>query len=334
MEQLKTYIQEVLGESITFSPINSKELTSILPFYMGEMYTFYKIKLFNQNLILLKPIDEDEISILQISKHQELIQEKLNCKSALVFNEIESFQRKRLIDKRIQFIVPGKQIYLPFFLLDLNEKFYAKRQKKDKISPSAQVMVLWRLLDKKQKFRFEQNNQRDMAEHFSYSTMGISKAVDELIQHGLCEPIERGKDKMISFIYDRRELWLRAEALLSNPILKVVYADKLPENIGYIKSNYSALSEYSEMNPSRQKSIAIDKTIFYGLEKSGNLQNINDREGKYRLEVWKYYPALFTELLPTDDFAVDPISLYLSMKDESQDERTDYALEHLLNYIW
>ncbi len=334
MEQLKAYIQETLGDSITFSSINSKELTSTLPFYMGEMYTFYKISLFNEPLILLKPIEEDEVSIKQMSKHQELIQEKLNCKSALVLNEIEAFQRKRLIDKRIQFIVPGKQLFLPFFLLDLNEKFYAKRQKKDKISPSAQVMVLWYLLDKTQKFCFEQHNQRDLAKHFSYSTMGISKAVEELIQHGLCEPIEQGKDKMISFIADRRELWLQAEPLLSNPILKVVYVDRLPEEISYIQANYTALSEYSDMNPSRQRSIAIDKTIFYGLEKSGKLDHANDREGEFRIEVWKYNPALFTELLQTDNFAVDPISLYLSMKDDSQDERTDTALEHLLNYVW
>ena len=164
--------------------------------------------------------------------------------------------------------------------------------------------------------------------------MGISKAVEELIQHGLCEPIEHGKDKMISFIADRRELWSQAEPLLSNPVLKVVYVDSLPEAIGYIQANYTALSEYSDMNPSRQRSIAIDKTIFYGLEKSGKLVNTNDREGEYRIEVWKYNPALFTELLPTDDFTVDPISLYLSLKDESQDERTESALEHLLNYIW
>ena len=334
MEQLKAYIQETLGDSITFLPINSKELTSSLPFYMGEMYTFYKIILFNEPLILLKPIKEDEVSIMQMSKHQELIQEKLNCKSALVLNEIEAFQRKRLIDKRIQFIVPGKQLFLPFFLLDLNEKFYTKRQKKDKISPSAQVMVLWYLLDKTQKFPFEQHNQRDLAKHFSYSTMGISKAVEELIQHGLCVPIEHGKDKMISFNADRRELWFQEVPLLSNPILKVVYVDQLPDVISHIQSNYSALSEYSDMNPNRQRSVAIDKTIFYGLEKSGKLDNVNDREGEYRIEVWKYNPTLFTELLTTDDFAVDPISLYLSMKEDNHDERTDTALEHLLNNIW
>jgi hypothetical protein len=164
--------------------------------------------------------------------------------------------------------------------------------------------------------------------------MGISKAVEELIQHGLCVPIEHGKDKMISFNADRRELWFQVEPLLSNPILKVVYVDQLPDVISHIQSNYSALSEYSDMNPNRQRSVVIDKTIFYGLEKSGKLDNVNDREGEYRIEVWKYNPTLFTELLTTDDFTVDPISLYLSMKEDNHDERTDTALEHLLNYIW
>jgi hypothetical protein len=109
----------------------------------------------NHSLILFEPKQQDELSILQLSKHQTLIEEMLHCKSAVVLQEIESFQRKRLIEKRVQFIVPNKQIFLPFWLIDLKEGYATKRQKKDSLSPSAQMILIWYLLDKQRKIDFE-----------------------------------------------------------------------------------------------------------------------------------------------------------------------------------
>jgi DNA-binding MarR family transcriptional regulator len=333
MENIKEYIEEVFGGTVSFLPVHSNELGSHLPYYMIEMYSFYKINMMNQSLILFQPKQEDEISILQLSKHQELIENKLYCKSAVVVNEIESFQRKRLIEKRVQFIIPGKQMYLPFWLIDLNEKFGKKKQKKETISPSAQVLIIWYLLDKNDRFDFMHQSLKEIAVQFGYSAMTISKAVEELNAHHLCDIIEMGKEKFIRFMHNKQELWNLSEPLLVNPILKTVYTDEIPNPFHGIHAGFTALSEYTEMNPSRHVNYAIDKTIYYGLEKSGQLKNLNEKEGNYCLEVWKYDPTKFSEIVHTDEFTVDPISLYLSMKD-NKDERTEYALENLINHLW
>ncbi len=333
MEKAKQYIEEILGESIIITTIKSKDLGSLLPFYMTEMYSFCKVQMMHNTLLLFEPKHNDDLSILQLSKHQELIEEKLHCKSAVVLQEIERFQRQRLIEKRVQFIIPGKQIYLPFWLIDLKEGNNQKRQKKESLSPAAQMILIWYLLDKKNLIDFSSSSLQDLAKQFEYSPMTITKATNELVSNELCEFRTDGKQKFIDFQKDKQNLWARSEPYLVNPVLKTIYIDHLPNSVGHVLSNFSALSEYSEMNPSSQRYYAIDKTVFYGLEKTGEFKNSNDREGKYCIEVWKYNPEKFMEIVHNNDFAVDPLSLYLSMKD-NQDERTEYAFENLIDHIW
>jgi hypothetical protein len=333
MEEIKEYIEEVLGNAIIFRKVKPNELGALLPYYMTEMYSFFRVDLMNQQLFLFQPNNQEELSILQLVKHQELIEEKLNAKSAVILSHVESFQRKRLIEKRVQFIIPGKQLFLPFLLIDLKEGFAPKRQKRESLSPSAQMMLIWYLLDKNRKIDFDSTSLKELANFFGYSAMTLSNAANELLVYGLSALVEQGKEKFIQFQHDKQDLWHRAESHLLSPVLKTIYVDHFPNEIGRIKSNFSALSEYTEMNPSTQMYYAIDKTVFYGLEKNGKFKNANPYEGKYCIEVWKYDPNKLTEIVDNDEFSVDPLSLYLSLK-ESPDERTEYALEHLLNYIW
>jgi hypothetical protein len=50
--------------------------------------------------------------------------------------------------------------------------------------------------------------------------------------------------------------------------------------------------------------------------------------------VWKYNPMVLVDELPNDRPVVDPLSLYLSVKD-STDERLEMALDKILEkFIW
>ena len=51
-------------------------------------------------------------------------------------------------------------------------------------------------------------------------------------------------------------------------------------------------------------------------------------EGRYCLEVWKYNPKQLANLVQDDYSVVDPLSLYLSLKNET-DERIEMALEQI-----
>jgi len=77
-----------------------------------------------------------------------------------------------------------------------------------------------------------------------------------------------------------------------------------------------------------------DRGSFFALLKTKELINLNDYEGKYCLEVWKYNPEILVKRLHNDMKVVDPLSLYLSFK-ENTDERIEMALEQIIKkYIW
>ena len=82
------------------------------------------------------------------------------------------------------------------------------------------------------------------------------------------------------------------------------------------------------MNPSKQQFFAIGKNQYYKLEKENKLKGLNQFEGKYCLEIWKYDPNLLMQNI-AKEAVVDPLSLYISFTD-NQDERIEMALEQII----
>ncbi len=70
------------------------------------------------------------------------------------------------------------------------------------------------------------------------------------------------------------------------------------------------------------------------MQKSNVLANLNVYVGWFALEFWKYNPLTLVDELPNERAVVDPLSLYLSVKD-SRDERIEMALDQILEkFIW
>jgi len=63
--------------------------------------------------------------------------------------------------------------------------------------------------------------------------------------------------------------------LLVNPVMKTVFVDETPKELVLIRSNISALSEYSDLNESTQQFYAVEKTVFYELKKNSRIKNPN-----------------------------------------------------------
>ena len=333
IKKLVRYLDDILG--FGFDPLQvPKQEMGNLPMFMSEMYILYYARLFNVDFMLIEYRDADGFSISQLGKHLDLLKNSLNKKIVLIAENLSSLNRKRLIDKGINFIVPRKQMFMPDFLIDLREGNQNSRFKKktEKLLPSAQFIFLYHILHRYDKKNIEEFSFTQLSNKFGYTKMAITKAIDNLVYYELCT-VEGTKEKFIRFIGDRDELWHSAMPLLVNPVFKKVYVDDMPEGRVLLHSNESALSEYSDMNPSRQKYFAIERAAFYELLKNGQLKNPNESEGIYCLELWKYNPVKLTEDI-TEESNVDPLSLYLSLKD-TYDERVEMALEKIIEkFIW
>lgn len=332
MEQVEAYLQELLGIEANVNPLTKQEL-AIMPYYLTSTFKFYRLTLYSRDFILVD-VQHDHFNITQTKQQLQVIKKDFNKEVALVAQNITALERKRLIEAGINFIVPNKQVFLPHLLINLNENNKGGKQKKrtEKLLPSAQYLLLYYILHRYEKRQMEEYTFKELAKKFGYTQMAITKAVENLVSHELCET-KGTKEKYLHFKYQQRnELWNEALPIMVTPVLKRVFVDEKPKTF-MCQANTSALPEYSDMNPSKQKYFAIEKTFFYDLQKKELLVNENESEGNYCLEVWKYNPEKLTEGI-TEGSNVDPLSLYLSLKD-NQDERIEMALEQIIEkYIW
>ena len=330
MKTLLEYIKEVLGETIVVNRLPEYEMSK-LPMYVSQMYRIYTTRLLGAELVLVQLTDEENISIAQTEKQIRNLRNLFNKTVVLLLDHVVSYNRIRLIKKKVNFIVPGKQVFLPEMLVDLKDGNTTKSsfKEKQKLIPSAQVIVLYQILGLSELWDIEQKPFKEIAFKLNYSSMAISKAVENLQVLDLVT-VAGEKEKFVQFNYEKVKLWEKIDEnnFWNYPVFKRVYIDELPAGIKTWDCNTSALPEYSDMNPSRQNYVAIGRTEYNRLNKQNLLSNANPTEGNYCLEVWKYNPGLLTDTAAFPELTVDPLSLYLTLKNTT-DERIEMALEQI-----
>jgi hypothetical protein len=323
----------VFGESVQENVV-PESYYSNLPLFIRETYNLKSAVLSNRSIIIMEPKDLDVLVIGNLLKHLAIVQNTSDKLVVLLLPAISALQRRRLIEKRINFIVPGLQLFLPSLLLDIKEEFNRStfHRYRETLLPSAQFLLIYHLIFSTNKDSLAEYSLKLVAAMTGYTPMAITKAAKDLERFDLID-ILGTKEKFISFKLEKKELWDQAEKmkLLRSPVLKRVYIDKIPDGLNLYFSYFSALGEYSDLNPGNQDYIAVDKKIFHELEKSQSFVNPNSDEGKYCIEVWSYNPIRLTN--PSAKY-VDPLSLYLSLKD-SGDERIEMACEQIIDrYSW
>ena len=330
MKTLLEYIKEVLGETIVVNRLPEYEMSK-LPMYVSQMYRIYTTRLLGMELVLAQLIDEENISIAQTEKQIRNLRNLFNKTVVLLLDHVVSYNRIRLIRKKVNFIVPGKQVFLPEMLVDLKDGNTTKSsfKEKQKLIPSAQVIVLYQILGLSESWDIEQKPFKEIALKLNYSPMAISKAVENLKVLDLVT-VAGEKEKFVQFNYEKVKLWERIDEndFWNYPVFKRVYIDSLPPGIKTWDCNTSALPEYSDMNPSRQNYVAIGRTEYNRLNKQNLLRNANPTEGNYCIEIWKYNPGVLADAAIFTELTVDPLSLYLTLK-STPDERIEMALEQI-----
>ncbi|MDX3916927.1 MAG: hypothetical protein QHC79_25520 [Pseudosphingobacterium sp.] len=327
------YLRQLFGTHIQLMPLTKDKLTE-LPIYQRESFFFQTTEIFGNKIIVIEPKNFEDVSVLQLEKQFFHLKNRFG-KIILHLPKVNSYVRKRLIENRINFIVPGTQLFLPDLLIDLNERNLADiaRRNPNTLLPSAQFLVIYHIIHRNSGVKLEEISFKDIAQATGYTRMAITKAIDNLKQEEIIK-VKGEKEKSIRFTADRSELWYMLEnrQLLASPVLKKGFIDEPPRNTFLLKTGGTALAEYSDMNPTRQPTYAIDRKTYYSLRDQTGLEI--QEYGTTGLEIWKYDPEKLVSGLPLEAPVVDPLSLYLSLKDDN-DERVEMALEQILEkYIW
>ena len=318
MDILAQYLLDTLNVSVTVSEWAKYER---LPQYLRSRYRYYSMNLLDRKFVLIVDTAEEEQSISIICKHMVKVRSHSNAEIVYVRCAVTSYNRKRLIEHGIPFIVPGNQMYLPMLGIDLREHHKRMKNKREVFTPSTQVLVLYSMLNKD----YGVFTPGEMSTHLGYSAMTMTRSFDQLEAAGIGQHSREGKVRHLKLIPGGRQLWEETLSYLSSPVKSHLYT--LPgESVREGKiAGESALAYIAMLSEPINPVIALGSRRWKSIRQIHNIQTISFAEPEsLMVEIWKYPPDKLIQ-----SGIVDPLSLYLSLR-EIQDKRVQSALDQLM----
>ncbi len=320
---LAAYLLETLGTEPT---ITDWEGAQVLPRFLVELYAFRRTTIHTRGYLLASPLAETEYTPETVRKHFDRIRDLAQLDVVFVSSTLPGWNRRRFIEKKISFIIPGTQMYLPLLGLDLREYTRLPMLKNDAkpVSPATQEIALY-VLGIREKTKW---TGAELAELRGISLMTAHRAFDEL-ESQRAFPISRnGKRRILSVPPNRREAWESLKPRLTNPVARslVIQRDYLPNYA--IPAGISALSKYSEIAEPDIPEYAVKMNDWNRLVKERDIPIIPAAEqGTVRLQLWRYEPRFSPQNL-----TADLLSVTLSLRG-TEDERVAQAIEQTLKAV-
>jgi DNA-binding transcriptional regulator GbsR (MarR family) len=320
------YLKSTIDENVEI-----KEYANIenVPIYLKEAFNFYQGKFLDNSVVLIEP-KINNITLPTLRKRLESIKEHTDGHIIILYNSLSDYQRKKLINERIAYIIANKQMYLPFIALDLHESNKTKKNNKiDRFSTSGQVTYLYLLY-----------NNRDitidkLSKILKRTKMTASRALDELYDIKLVTYETKGKTgrKRCYRRINDPQYFKKGYPYLKSPVLDKIDICRYLDILGALKAGLSALSEKSMISEPKHKIRAITKTMKKNIEPSFDpFIDSNERYEKdpvMQIEVWSYDPGILSK---TE--SVDIVSLKLSLANE-KDERIQIEIDNLMREnVW
>ena len=234
-----------------------------------------------------------------------------------------AYERQRLIDKDVYFVVSEKYVHLPMLLA--NERVRKTKQAKT-LTPVAQYLLLYHL----QIGSIEGMAARDIEDKIPYSYASITLGLTCLEDLGLCKKVAEGsKRKVIHFDMKGMNLWEQAQPFFVNPVEERIYCDDLLSDDSFPECGINALAHYTRLNPDPERTIMMSVKQLRNFKSSEALVRPNEFDGNIIIEAWKYPPVTATGVKAE---WVDKLSLAISLR-EDEDPRVEGEVERLINEI-
>jgi len=326
--ELQRYLSEVTQHTVEIQEI--PEARQTLPIFMGKQYEFFKCSIFNRVRTLLVWTGRQNPKIQNVLKHLEIARSVLDQNIVFVFPDMLAFQRQRLIQNQIPFIVPMRQVYLPEAIIDIRTLASTSVVENEGMSKQldipAQVMLLYYLqCDPGEDWFLGQ-----WAQNFGYSAMTISRAYKDLVRFKFVEAEHIGRKIILHFEVNKPKLWKLAKGILSSPIRKRMTVQPMNSIEAFVYlAGYSALSQYSQLSEGSGNEYAVSSSDYLQAMKSGMIREKHFSDDEiYTVETWRYPPRILSK----SNTIVDRLSLYLSMQHDP-DERVQIALEEMIESL-
>lgn len=317
--EVRAYLHEALGVD---ARIHAWTGARKLPYYLQDAFELHELELRDKRLILASarraPIPGLGSLRTQLDKLEQIAERPV----VLVANTLASYERKRLVQQKVPFVVPGNQLYLPDLGIDFREYFRQPRAQVTAFTPATQAMFIAALLRKEWQGEWQP---ADLVAELGYTAMTLSRTIRELVAAGLLIAHQDGRARRLEVMHAPAEAWEHAKPYLRTPVKRSIWAsaETPPDLHQPTLAGLSALAFYTMLAQPFHVCYGISAAEWKAAQQAGVQTLQQEQPDALQCELWSYTPKLLAET-----GAVDPLSLALSMQD-SRDERVQQSLEEL-----
>lgn len=314
------YLRETLGIA---PKVRAWTGAGKLPYFLQEAFEVRELKLLDREVLLA--IDQRAVrpGLANIRGQIDKLRQLSGMPVVYVLRALASYERKRLIEQKVPFLVPGNQLYLPDLGIDLREYFRKPTVATQiALSPATQAMLIAVLLRRPWRAEWQP---AEVVGELGYTAMTLSRAVKELTAAGLATLRTEGRARWLQAERTASEIWERAKPLLRSPVKRRVWVFPPPKSRPrpLRLAGLSALARYSMLSEPQWPTYAVGQAEWKAATQVGFETLPEPMPGACEWELWHYSPALLR-----DSDTVDLLSLTLSLQG-NQDERVQLALDEL-----
>ncbi len=317
-------VQAYLHETLGIAPkVRAWPGAGKLPYFLQGAFEVRELKLLDRPILLAIDRQQTKPGMANIRGQLDKLRQLSGLPVVYVTRALASYERKRLIEQKVPFIVPGNQLYLPDAGIDLREYFRQRSPIPDTtLSPATQAMLITVLLRKPWRTEWQP---AEVINRLGYTAMTLSRAIKELTAAGIGTLRTEARVRWLHMERSAAATWDHAKPLLRSPIKRRFWAQPTPGlKPPHVRlAGLSALAHYSMLAEPQSPVYAISPARWQAATQAGIEILPEQLPGACEWQLWHYNPALVPE-----SEAVDPLSLTLSLQGDT-DDRVQVALDEL-----
>ena len=306
--------------------VSVEKIALTLPISFEKRYQYAKMKFHKESFLLIK--EKRRGSLNSFVTQARTMGRKASMDVILVFSKLSDNEKKQLLQARVPFVDFKGNLFFPPLGLALNANDDVEVFKE--LTPSEQLTWIAFLLTKGQKVVDVDllSQITGLPNSTIYRCLRTFKTLNWLNK----------PNKLYAYTASKKELFLKSESFLFNPIKKrLLLSDfdlnKIQSDSRLLYGGTYALSYLTFLAESDENSSYVISQRQFNKLSLQLPQHV--LVGKV-LEIWRYSPFVsefWNDFKETQDRQfVDPISLYLTLKDDD-DPRVEEEIEALKNNI-
>jgi hypothetical protein len=320
LEEVQKFIEETTGQTNIVQPMEKRIQ---VPQYLHALYDLLPARIHKLSTILAFVKNNEIPKTTDLKAHAKTLFQKTGDQVVFVFENMNPKKSATYVKNHLAFISLGNEIYLPFVMLKIHAVHQSSGPRQERLELTAwpQIIVTRQLVHKDVNGR----TGTELAELFKVTKMTISRAIQELEATPVCKVVLEAQKKIIKF-GSQEDIWHESYPMLRNPVHTIERIRHLPDGLTHILAATSALAAKTNLAEPAHQEVALDKRE----RKKFPSKSFTDGENNddfYQVQFWNWNPA-YTE----KDGVVDPVSLYLSLRNTT-DERIAMARDEFLQTI-